>query len=410
MIVNIKHLTILSIFILITFNIYSAFSQEEKKPKNYFIKGYIKDLPSLSFDTDFKKLQINNLIHNRINTKWYPTKTITGALEIRNRFYYDHKLSDFPGYDQFIEADDGIVKLSKNIFFDGNVLLNTSIDRLWVDWSKGDWQIRAGRQRINWGTNLVFNPNDLFNTYSFIDFDYEERPGSDAIRVQYYTGFTSQVELVAKMDNNQNTVIAGYYKFNKWNYDFQFLGGKYYNNAVFGFGWAGDIKGAGFRGELTTVGAPRVLLIYPSVTFWAGQTNFAISGDYTFKNSIYLSSEILYNSNGIRPFKKLNISDLSQITNIFTSQIGVTNLSPAKYTFYLGSAYSITPLIRLSLGGLYMPINNGVFFGMPSVSISIKENWDLMLLSQIFKFEGSGLIPGFGHLFFTRVKWSFASK
>jgi len=388
----------LIILLIIVISLCHAFSQntEEKKPKNYLIKGYIKDLPSLSFDADFKNFQLDNLVHNRINAKWYPTKTLTGALEIRNRFYYDHKLSDFPGYDQFLEADDGIVKLTKNIFSDGNVLLNASIDRLWVDWSKRDWQIRVGRQRINWGTNLVYNPNDLFNTYSFIDFDYEERPGSDAIRVQYYTGFASQVELVAKMDNYQNTVIAGYYKFNKWNYDFQLLGGKYYDKAAFGFGWAGDIKGAGFRGEITN--------FYNEDncnTVVAG-----ISSDYTFKNGLYIHHEFLFNSNGAQ--KELSFGSGS-LGGFFTSSITADKLSPSMFNFYLGSGYSITPLIRLSLGGLYMPINNGVLFGMPSASISIKENWDLMLLSQIFKFEGSDMISGFGQLFFTRIKWSFAN-
>ena len=37
--------------------------------------------------------------------------------------------------------------------------------------------------------NLVWNPNDLFNAFSFVDFDYEERPGSDALRIQKYTGY-----------------------------------------------------------------------------------------------------------------------------------------------------------------------------------------------------------------------------
>ena len=55
--------------------------------------------------------------------------------------------------------------------------------------------LRIGRQRINWGVNLAWNPNDLFNAYSLIDFDYQERPGSDAIRFQYYMGDLSVLNL-----------------------------------------------------------------------------------------------------------------------------------------------------------------------------------------------------------------------
>ena len=35
----------------------------------------------------------------------------------------------------------------------------------------------AGRQRINWGQTFVWNVNDVFNAYSYFDFDYKERPG-----------------------------------------------------------------------------------------------------------------------------------------------------------------------------------------------------------------------------------------
>ena len=52
--------------------------------------------------------------------------------------------------------------------------LHTMLDRAWIDYTRGKLQLRLGRQRINWGTNLVWNPNDVFNTFSYFDFDYEE--------------------------------------------------------------------------------------------------------------------------------------------------------------------------------------------------------------------------------------------
>jgi hypothetical protein len=68
----------------------------------------------------------------------------------------------------------------------------------YLDYTAGKWQFRVGRQRINWGVNLVWNPNDVFNSFSYFDFDYEERPGSDAVRVQYYTGTTSSASWFTK--------------------------------------------------------------------------------------------------------------------------------------------------------------------------------------------------------------------
>ncbi|MCK7542259.1 MAG: hypothetical protein MZV63_70990 [Marinilabiliales bacterium] len=67
-------------------------------------------------------------------------------------------------------------------------VLNTFIDRASVDFTAGTLQVSAGRQRINWSQALVWNPNDIFNTYSSFDFDYMERPGSDAVRVDLLTG------------------------------------------------------------------------------------------------------------------------------------------------------------------------------------------------------------------------------
>ena len=70
----------------------------------------------------------------------------------------------------------------------------------------------------------LFNPNDLFNAYSLVDFDYQERPGVDAVRFQYYGENMSSFEGAVQIGNSlDSTVIAGLWKFNKWKYDFQFL-------------------------------------------------------------------------------------------------------------------------------------------------------------------------------------------
>ncbi len=130
--------------------------------------------------------------------------------------------------------------------------LHSMFDRAYLDWVSGNWQITAGRQRVNWGMNLVWNPNDLFNSYSYFDFDYEERPGTDALRIQYYTGMTSSAELVYQIgENDDEMALAGLYRFSQWNYDIQFIGGWVGTDYIIGTGWAGNIKGGGFRGEIT---------------------------------------------------------------------------------------------------------------------------------------------------------------
>jgi hypothetical protein len=113
---------------------------------------------------------------------------------------------------------------------------------VWFQYTNEKLQVTAGRQRINWGQTFVWNPNDIFNTYSYFDFDYEEKPGSDAVRVQYFLNPTSAFELAAKLDRQNKATIAGLYRFNKLNYDIQFLSGiTDEQDFVAGAGWSGQI-------------------------------------------------------------------------------------------------------------------------------------------------------------------------
>ena len=165
-----------------------------------------------------------------------------------------------------MDIDNGIIDLSHVWVNENSFVFHSIIDRLWMNYSHKKFDLRIGRQRINWGVNTVWNPNDLFNAFNFVDFDYEERPGSDAVRFQYYTGDFSSFEIAARPGEHiDSTVAAAMYKFNKWNYDFQVLGGNYFSDIALGLGWAGNIKNAGFKGEATYF-HPRKALEIPAVS------------------------------------------------------------------------------------------------------------------------------------------------
>ena len=268
--------------------------------KKFTLNGYIRDLymyyhPENPIPGIDAASLSSNLIHNRLNFRWYPVQELTFALEARNRMFFGQLIRDFPQYETVVDNDRGVVDLSGTIISGNEWFLHSMIDRAWIDYMKGNWAVRIGRQRINWGLNLVWNPNDIFNTFSYFDFDYEERPGTDAVKIQYYTGFTSSAELVYKIGKNADeTAVAGMYRFSKFSYDFQFLGGWVGKDFVFGSGWTGDIKGGGFRGELSW--------FIPREEGSGSEEAFvgSVSGDYTFKNSLYLHGAILFNSQGAK--------------------------------------------------------------------------------------------------------------
>ncbi len=198
---------LLSILIPLCLSV-SLFAQDSlpKKEQKVFVKGYVKDLLTV-FPSPFNNsIFFNNLIHNRFNFKYYPNNNITVGLEIRNQFYFGDLVS--PSFAESIDRNNDVFDLSASVGGEDNWVFNSMIDRLYFEYVKKKFEIKIGRQRINWGINTIWNPNDIFNTYSYLDFDYEERPGSDAIRIQYYKSISSSFEFAFKTSKEIKNLVA----------------------------------------------------------------------------------------------------------------------------------------------------------------------------------------------------------
>ena len=261
--------------------------------RNLSVNGYVTDMPSIMFQKLNGDWTVDNIIHNRLNFKWHNTaNSLIAEFELRNRIFTGEPVKDNPDYANLIAADNGYFNLSDNISTGKSYIFNSKIDRAYIDYTADKFQLRIGRQRINWGQCFTWNPNDIFNTYSFFDFDYVEKPGSDAIRLQYYSTNTSDLEFAVKADNNHKVTSAVLYHFNKWDYDIQFLGGIMNDqDFVVGTGWSGNIKGASFTGEIS--------YFYPKQNFAdsSGLLVVSLGTEYTFKNSFTLQFEVLYDKN-----------------------------------------------------------------------------------------------------------------
>jgi hypothetical protein len=381
------------IFVLFFF---SALAQEEKQKKKFSdvvkFRGYLKDMQTVSFLDDAESMSTGNLIHNRLNFKIYPIKNVALDVEFRNRIIYGEQVKAFPGYASYIAKDYGYVSLSKLWVNEKSLIIHSIIDRAWIGWENGKWEVRAGRQRINWGINLTWNPNDIFNTYNFLDFDYEERPGSDALKIRYATGTFSGIELAAKAAKNTDSlVIVAKYNFNKWKYDFQILGGIFNEDLVIGTGWAGNIKTAGFKGEVS--------YFHPRSNFsdTSGAVSVSATVDYSFKKGLYISGSYLYSSLGGNTFSPL----------LFLNRnISAKNLMPFKHSILLQAMKNITPLMNGGFTAIYSPKVNSVIF-IPSLAYSISSNWSLDLLGQLFFAEQNNKFKTAGNSVFLRLKWSF---
>ncbi len=358
--------------------------------------GYLKYMQTVQYNNFGKDWMIEGLIHNRLNIKYYPTDKFTAVFELRNRFIYGDFVKIYPEYAGAVGSDPGIVDMSFNLSTGSSYILNTTIDRLYIDYQTGNFEARFGRHRINWGMNLIWNPNDVFNTYSYFDFDYEERPGTDALLLQYYTGYTSSAEFVYQLgDSIERMSFMGKYRFNKWNYDFQFLGGYSKKDLVLGTGWSGDIKGGGFRGEATYFYGPDSLR-----TKNISQLVASVSGDYTFKNSLYLQFSFIFNSRGTTG--KAGFPNPA----IFLQQTSAKYLTLSKLDFFGQVNYQFTPLLLGGIASIYNPFDQSAFIG-PMITYSVSDNIELLFSGQIFIGEKGTEFGGIGQLWFLRFKWSF---
>ena len=370
-----------------------GFSQEEE-PSKFSVDGYVKDLqtlfvfngvpfPGQTFIYD------QNQIHNRINVEWQVFPSWTFKVDFRNRVFWGD-LSTQSVIDGLDLANDHF-DLSIGDSNDKGLAYHAMIDRLYLEFMKGNWEVRFGRQRVNWGINTVWNPNDVFNAFSFTDFDYEERPGSDALRVRYYTGYASSVEVAAKLaDSIEAAVIAGMGRFNIGTYDFQAFGGLVQNEIAIGGGWAGNIKGAGFKGEFTFFQP----LEDGEKSSFAG--TFGL--DYMTGKSLYLNGGFLFNSNGITS---------GTIANLFAFELSAKNLYPFKYSVFLQGGYPITPLLNGGLALIYSPSKSHALFINPTLAYSVAQNWDIDLVGQLAMERDGKKYRSPIQGFFLRMKYSY---
>lgn len=336
-------------------------------------------------------LLLDNLLHNRFNVALYAGSRWVLRTEMRNRLFYGEGVKYTPGYAEQIEnVHNDIWDLSFVWWNHSAVVGHSMLDRLYLEYFDEKWEVRIGRQRINWGIGTVWNPNDIFNAFAFTDFDYEERPGSDAIRIKRYLGFASSMELAMRVTTRKEDAVAALcYKFNAGTSDIQFLAGVIREEWVAGVGWASNLGDAGFKGEATA--------FLPMESEKKNSLAITMGVDYSFSGGWYVQAGGLYNSNG-----SLDRS----VGDLFNFELSAKNLYPYRFAFFSQVSYPVNPLTRIGLATIYSPVKAHALFLNPVATFSVASDWDLDLVGQVvFNKEQRYRSPL--QAFFIRFKWSF---
>lgn len=336
---------------------------------------------------------MENLIHHRLNFRVDVDNKWSFHAGLRNRVFAGNLtgMNENFGH-QLVAISDDWIPLSVLWLERSQYAIHSTLDRFYTEWNHKKWNIRAGRQRVNWGQNIAFNPNDLFNVYNFLDFDYEERPGTDAIRIQYYTGFASGLDVVVKGGKDRESIgLGGRWFFNSNEYDMQLIGGLTNGDIAIGGGWSGYLKNIGWKGELTW--------FHP---LWDRDKKQAISASTGIDHSlgkgwfIYLS----YLFNNDIPEGNLLLLDPNRVLTART-------IFPFKHSLLTQVSYPITPLISASGAFIYSINENHPLILNPGLQLSLAENWDIDIIGQVFRPMAKDSELSAVGLWFLRVRWSY---
>ena len=348
-------------------------------------KGYVKELGAFSLSNDLGTVRFDNIVHHRLETSWQMGSGFSMRADVRNRWISGYTARNVTEYGSLISTDPGAVDLSHNWIDRRGHIVNSSFDRLHGSWESDAWEVHVGRQRLNWGKSMVWNPNDLFNTYSWLDFDYEERPGTDAMRIQHNWGFASSAELGYKIARNfDESVIAGMWRGNVGTYDLQGIAGYYAGDWILGGGWSGYIESSGFRGETS--------LFLPEGTLTA-----SIGGDHMLSSGVYISGELLYNGG--------YSDELGSEAALFQPP-RADNLFIAKTGYFVNASASPHPLVSVG-AGLMGSFTRSVHILIPQVSYSVAENLDFLVLAQLLRGNSLKSLSKTPNGVYLRIKWSY---
>ncbi len=338
--------------------------------KDWNLDGYI-DYRVNHYWLDDASSALEQSIQQRFNYEYRVIPNFRFNAAMRNRVVYGDTVQA-NGFAQWYSRDNGYFDLSHNWSEKEELVANTQLDRVYLTWQDRNWLAQAGRFRINWGMTTIWNPNDVFNTYSVYDTQYIERPGTDGLLLRRQLSFASNIELAfspSKQGHQQR--YASRYTFNYGGWDGQFIGGKSRFDRFVGLGFSGDIKGAGVRGESSYFTPDDHGENEP-----LGETTItSLETDYSF----------ISQSNWMVKFGLLHTSN-PQIPNssadYFTHPLSTRTLSFTRLTGYAETGFDLTPLNRSTFSVIYYQ-DHSVYFTY-SNQYSIADNWQLTASIQHF--------------------------
>ncbi|WP_075591491.1 hypothetical protein [Labilibacter marinus] len=336
--------------------------------QSWDVDGFVTEMPSLTWSNN-DDMVLDNLIHNRFNINRNFNNGLSLDIGLRNRFLLGGTIKNDATYKYILASDPGVVDLSVNIFSGKGYVLNSHIDRLTLSYDIGKVNTVVGRQRVEWGRGRVWNPNDIFNVYSFYDFDYRAKPGMDGVSVSFGNSDEARVDAVIKVDGNYDMTAALRFQSQIKALDFQLLSGLLnQSDYVFGFGWSYSMNHLKLFNETS---------IFATKDDFSSTNALVSLGAYYQKEKVRIGLEYLYSE--FQQGEQGNIEDL------FYGRTSIKNLSVSEHSYNLSFKYDFTENFNseLDLIGFGYPLLQGGYLSSIT-NYSIKSNLQLSSIIQYY--------------------------
>ncbi len=354
---------------------------------SFTLSGSYKSLLTSGETFLLKENYWSDLNRLRLEFDLKPTETIL----IKSIYYNEAVIGTLLEKGEFVAAknvrDDALFDFSKNVADRDDLFWRHSLYRLYLFYSKREFNLTVGRQRVAWGQARIWNPTDLFNPISPLKIEGDQRPGVDAVSIDYSLGPLSGLNIVyTPGDEGSKSSTGARVRTNIRGYDLSMMLGEFREDKVMGFDFAGNIGDGGLRGEG----------VFTDQKEGKDFTRFVISGDYSFPDNLYLLLEYLYNGGNLG--KDIPIFSLTE----FTGEIVTRN----RNFLAAGIGDDLTPLIRFNLYAIYDIDEESLFFN-PDIRYNIFSNLDWVIGARIFSGNVDSEYGSLSNTYYTSIEWYF---
>ncbi len=354
--------------------------------------GLFKDLASGSRSYVTQEAWGDNMDRLRLAYDGKHRDWLAVHVEYDNEFH-GGTLTGLPDFALVRERQGGAWLDARHVLIDRpHAYWDMSLYRGTVSLRRGPATLTLGRQRIGWGTARFWSPMDMFNPISPLQVEAEERQGVDAGLAAFRTAGSLRWNVVyAPQDGFGRSTSAVRLSRTIRNYDFDAAGGRFGRDWVAGFDFAGQLRGAGLRGEMTyrwRHPAPGV------VALSNGDALRLVAGaDYAFAGGLYLVAEYFYNQ--AQPNVQGNdFTDLLRFSSeIFTRR---------RHFLSAGASYPVTPLWKVETYVVTDAAGPSAAI-LPKVSHNLTANTDLNFGAQIFASSRTGEFQGLADLAYVEL-------